>query len=69
MAAKKSKTTPDKRRKCDDAFKAEVLRMAAESRSMQAAAQQLGSSPKLFYCGQQAKSCRKTWSAGPCAAR
>ena len=33
----------------------EVLRLASESRSMQAAARQLVISPKLFYCGQQAR--------------
>ena len=42
MTAKKSKSTPDKRRKYDDAFKAEALRLATESRNTQAAAQQLG---------------------------
>ena len=47
MSAKKSKTTPDKRRKYDEAFKAEALHLASESRSTQAAAQQLGISPKL----------------------
>ena len=55
MTAKKSKTTPDKRRKYDDAFKAEALRLASESRSTQAAAQQLGISPKLLYRWQQAQ--------------
>ena len=42
MSTKSRKTTPDKRRKYDDAFKAEALRLASESRSTQAAAQQLG---------------------------
>jgi transposase len=55
MSVKSSKTTPDKRRKYDDAFKAEALRLAAESRSTQAAAQQLGISPKLLYRWQQAQ--------------
>jgi hypothetical protein len=32
MTAKKSQTTPDKRRNYDDAFKAEALRLATESR-------------------------------------
>ena len=54
MTAKKSKTGPDKRRKYDDAFKAEALRLASESRSTQAVAQQLGISPKLLYLWQQA---------------
>ena len=55
MTAKKSKTTPDKRRKYDDAFKAEALRLAIESRSTQAAAQQLGISPKLLSRWQHAQ--------------
>lgn len=55
MSAEKSKKTPDKRRKCDEAFKAEALHLASESRSTQAAAQQLGISPKLLYRWQQAK--------------
>ena len=42
MAAKTSGTSPDKRRKYDEAFKAEALRLAGESRSTQAAARQLG---------------------------
>ena len=55
MTAKKSKTTPDKRRKYDEAFKAKALRLATESRSTQAAARQLGISPKLLYRWQQAQ--------------
>ena len=55
MSVEKSKKTPDKRRKYDDAFKTEALRLAAESRSTQAAAQQLGISPKLLYRWQEAK--------------
>ena len=55
MTTEKSKKTPDKRRKYDDAFKAEALRLAAESRSTQAAAQQLGISSKLLYRWQEAK--------------
>jgi transposase len=55
MSIEKSKTPPDKRRKYDDALKAEALRLASESRSTQAAAQQLGSSPKLLYRWQQAQ--------------
>ena len=55
MTAKKSKTTPDKRRKYDDAFKVEALRLASESRSTQTAAQQLGISPKVLYRWQQAQ--------------
>ena len=33
----------------DEAFKAEALRLAGKSRSTQAAARQLGVSPKLLY--------------------
>lgn len=55
MSVKSSKPTPDKRRKYDEAFKAEALRLASESCSKQAAAQQLGISPKLFYRWQQAQ--------------
>lgn len=55
MSTKSSKTTPDKRRKYDDAFKAEALRLASESRSTQAAAQQLGINPRLLYRWQEAK--------------
>ena len=55
MSTRSSKPTPDKRRKYDDAFKTEALRLAAESRSTQAAAQQLGISPKLLYRWQKAK--------------
>ena len=55
MTAKKSGTSPDKRRKYDEAFRAEALRLAPESRSMQAAARQLGISPKLLYRWQQAQ--------------
>ena len=42
MTIKKSGASPDKRRKYDEAFKAEALRLAGESRSTQAAARQLG---------------------------
>ena len=55
MPAKKSKTTPDKRSKYDDASNAEALRLATGSRSTQAAAQQLGISPKLLHRSQQAQ--------------
>ena len=40
---------PDKRRKYDDAFKAEALRVARESRSTQAAACALNIDPKRLY--------------------
>jgi len=55
MSVNTSKSTPDKRRKYDNAFKAEALRLASESRSTEAAAQQLGISPKLLYRWQQAQ--------------
>ena len=55
MTAKKNGASPDKRRKYDEAFKAEALRLAGESRSTQAAARQLGISPKLLYRWQQAQ--------------
>ena len=42
MATKSSGAVPGKRRKYDDAFKAEALRLASESRSTQATARQLG---------------------------
>ena len=48
MTAKKSGASPDKRRKYDEAYKAEALRLASESRSTQAAARELGISPKLL---------------------
>lgn len=38
-----------------DAFNAEALRLASESRSTQAAPQQLGINPKLLYRWQEAK--------------
>ena len=55
MASKVSGTSPDKRRKYDEALKAQALRLASESRSTQAAARQLGISPKLLYRWQQAQ--------------
>jgi len=55
MIAKTSGSSPDKQRKYDEAFKAEALRLARESRSTQAAARQLGISPKLLYRWQQAQ--------------
>lgn len=51
MASKSSRASPDKRRKFDEAFKAEALRLASESRSTQAAARQLGISPSCFAAG------------------
>ena len=55
MATKTNGASPDKRRKYDEAFKAEALRLAGESRSTQAAARRLGSRPKLLYRWQQAQ--------------
>ena len=55
MATNTNGASPDKRRKYDEAFKAEALRLAGESRSTQAAARQLGISPKLLYRWQQAE--------------
>jgi transposase len=55
MTAKKNGASPDQRRKYDEAFKAEALRLAVESRSTQAAARQLGISPKLLFRWQQAQ--------------
>ena len=55
MATITSRTSPDKRRKYDEAFKAEALRLASESHSTQAAARQLGISLKLLYRWQQAQ--------------
>ena len=46
MTTKKSKTVRDKRRKYDEVFKTEALRLASESRSTQADAQQLGRTRK-----------------------
>ncbi|HEX8658751.1 MAG TPA: transposase [Hymenobacter sp.] len=54
MTDKKSGAAPDKWRKYDAVFKAEGPRLAGESRSTQAAARQLGMSPKLLYVWQQA---------------
>ena len=53
MAAKTNGSSPDIRRKYDEACKAEALRSASESRSTQAGARALGSSPKLLYRWQQ----------------
>ena len=50
-----SGASPDKRRKYDEAYKAAALRLASESRSTQAAAHELGISPKLLYRWQQAQ--------------
>jgi transposase len=49
MATTPQESKPDKRRKYDDAFKAEALRLARESRSARAAARQLGIGERLLY--------------------
>ena len=45
---------PDNRRKYDAAFRAEALRLAAQSRSIQAAARALNIDPKRTYQWQKA---------------
>ena len=45
---------PDRRRKYDAAFRAEALRLAAQSRSTQAAARALNIDPKRLYQWQKA---------------
>lgn len=55
MARKSSGASPDKRRKYDEAFKVEALRLASESCSTQTAARQLGISSKMLYRWQQAQ--------------
>ena len=54
MATKTNGASPKERRKYNEAFKAGALRLASESRGTQATARQLGISPKLLYCWQQA---------------
>ena len=49
----KDSPPPAKRRRYDAALRAEALRLASESRSTQAAAHALNSSPKLLYKWQQ----------------
>ena len=55
MTAKKIRASPDKQRNYDEAYKVEALRLASKSRSTQAAARDLGISPKLLYRWQQAQ--------------
>ncbi|MBC6992281.1 transposase [Hymenobacter sp. BT491] len=54
MTQKTNTGAPRKRRQYDAAFRTEALRLASESRSTQAAARQLGISPKLLYKWQKA---------------
>ena len=53
MTSKPTISSPRKRR-YDEAFRAEALRLASESRSTQAAARQLGINSKLIYKWQKA---------------
>ena len=50
----KDTSKPDKRRTYDAAFRAEALRLAAQSRSAQAAARALNIDPKRIYQWQKA---------------
>ena len=50
----KDTSKPDNRRKYDAAFRAEALRLAAQSRSTQAAARALNIDPKRLYQWQKA---------------
>ena len=50
----KDTSKPDKRRKFDAAFRAEALRLAAQSRSTQATARALNIDPKRIYQWQKA---------------
>ena len=50
----KDTPNPDKRRKYDAVFRAEALRLAAQSRSAQAAARALNIDPKRLYQWQKA---------------
>lgn len=54
MTQKMNPGTPRKRRQYTEAFRAEALRLASESRSTQAAARQLNITPKLLYKWQKA---------------
>jgi len=54
MHSKPINSSPRKLRRYDETFRAEALRLASESRSTQAAARQLGISPKLLYKWQKA---------------
>ncbi|GGF28573.1 transposase [Hymenobacter cavernae] len=54
MTQKLNTGAPRKCRRYNEALRAEALRLASESRSTQAAARQLGISPKLLYKWQKA---------------
>ena len=53
--SRKKGSSPDQRRKYDEAFKTEAPHLDSKSRSTQAAARELGISPKLLYRWQQAR--------------
>ncbi|GAB3842011.1 transposase [Hymenobacter jeollabukensis] len=53
MATTLQEKKRDKRRKYDEAFKAEALRLAGESCSTRAATRELCINEKLLYCWQQ----------------
>ena len=53
--SRKKGSSPDQRRKYDEAFKTEAPHLDFESRSTQAAAREFGISPKLLYRWQQAR--------------
>ena len=55
IRAKENGALPDQRRKHDEAFEAETLHLASESRSVQAAARALGTRPMLRCRWQQAR--------------
>lgn len=63
MATTPHESKPDKRRKYDDAFKAEALRLARESRSTRAAARQLGIGERLLYRWQEQQAAAELGSA------
>ena len=56
---------PDKRRKYDAAFRAEALRLAAQSRSAHAAARALNIDPKRIYQWQKATQTPAGAALGP----
>lgn len=63
MATTPQENKPDKRRKYDDAFKAEALRLARERRSTRAAARQLGIGERLLYRWQAQQAAAELGSA------
>jgi transposase len=63
MATTPQESKPDKRRKYDDAFQVEALRLARESRSTRAAARQLGIGERLLYRWQEQQAAAELGSA------